>query len=85
VLQRLLGDFFGARYWDQSVPSDCPNMYTDETSASTSLTWNGRTHSVDHDYGNVCAPPVLFDLEREIDDVAATLQWVSCAPDPSCQ
>jgi hypothetical protein len=85
VLQRLLGDFFGARYWDLSVPADCPNIYTDESSASTSLTWNGRTHSVDHYHGNVCAPPVLFDLEREIDDVATTGQWVSCAPDPSCQ
>jgi len=84
VIERLLRDYLSAGYWDLSVPLDCPRMWSDDASATTSLTWNGRTHRVEHYHGNGCAPPVLTGLEQEIDDAATTAQWVSCVPDPSC-
>jgi len=49
---------------------------TDMPSAVTSLTMNGNTKRIDHYYGDNSAPQALVGLERLIDDIAKSAQWV---------
>jgi hypothetical protein len=55
----------------------CPcAVATDNPSAATTLTWRGRTRTLDHDYGCHCAPRTLADLEVAVDDAAGVRRWI---------
>lgn len=48
---------------------------TDNPSAITSITFNGKTKTVNHYYGDTSAPQELFDLESKIDEIVNSKQW----------
>jgi len=49
---------------------------TDNPSAMTTLTFRGRTRTIDHDYGCHCAPAALGELESAIDAAARVERWI---------
>lgn len=56
----------------------CPQRITDMPSANTSIRLKGRTKHVSHYYGcgDSGALPKLTTLEKKIDEVAGTPQWI---------
>jgi hypothetical protein len=74
-----------ADYFNLSVPETCEGgIQRDAVTVTTSLERYGRIHRVAHYHGNSCAPPVLDTIERRIDEVAGTGEWVMCPPDVLC-
>ena len=53
----------------------CGRYATDSPTVVTSVTHDGRTRTVRHDYGCSAAPRELVRLERRIDEVAGTARW----------
>jgi Domain of unknown function (DUF6438) len=53
----------------------CGRYATDSPIVTTSLTTNGRTKRIRHDYGCSGAPPGLHRLEQRIDEVAGASRW----------
>lgn len=53
----------------------CGRYVTDSPSATTVVTYRGRTKSIVHDYGCGGAPGALLVLERRIDEVLGTGKW----------
>ncbi|MCC7164869.1 MAG: hypothetical protein IT331_20400 [Anaerolineae bacterium] len=49
---------------------------TDMPYAITSITINGTTTTVEHYHGDGDAPKELFELERKIDKVSNSTQWI---------
>jgi hypothetical protein len=86
-VQGLVDRLLGAKYFNLSVPVDCPaGISTDAPSVTTSLALSGLTHTVQDYRGNPCVPPVLSSLEDAIDAVANSARWVKCgAPDGYCE
>lgn len=64
---------FAERY--TSAEPNCRRYVTDSPSVITSVTMNGRTKRVSHDYGCGGVPGALVVLERRIDEVLNTDQW----------
>src|ERR1700720_2063891 len=75
-VRQLLAAFDHARFF--GLPGGkCPcAVYTDMPSAIITLTWRGRTRTLEHYYGCPCAPAALCGLERQIDQAADTDRWV---------
>lgn len=65
-------------YYSERDPKNCPESWTDNPSATTSLNWKGKTKTIEHYYG--CRGLVVLDqltaLERKIDEVANSKRWV---------
>ena len=79
AVQALVDQMLEADYFNLSVPEHCPaGVSTDAAGATTSLTLDGQTHTVDHYYGNPCAPASLGLLENAIDSVAGSDVWLRC-------
>jgi len=59
-------------------PKNCPESWTDQPSATTSLSWKGRTKKVEHYYGCRGLPILdqLSALERKIDEVVNSKRWI---------
>jgi hypothetical protein len=53
----------------------CGRYATDLPSVISSVTVDGRTKRIEHDYGCGGAPGALVVLERRIDEVVASGQW----------
>ena len=53
----------------------CGRYAADSPTVVTSVTRDGRTRTVRHDYGCSAAPRELVRLERRIDEVAGTDRW----------
>ena len=53
----------------------CPSYVSDAPTTITSLTRQGTTKRVEHDYGCADAPSALTALERLIDDVVRSGRW----------
>jgi len=85
-VQALVDQMLDADYFNLSVPDDCPaGVSTDAASATTSLTLDGQTHTVDHYFGNHCAPSALHPLQDAIDSAAAIDTWLECdTPSGAC-
>jgi len=85
-VQALVDQMLQADYFSLSVPEACPaGLSTDAPGATTSLTLNGRTHTVYHYYGNACAPADLGSLEDAIDILADSAAWLECdTPSGAC-
>ena len=64
---------FAPRY--TSGEPACGRYATDAPSVITSVTLNGRTHRVEHDYGCGSVPGALVVLEQRIDQAVGTTQW----------
>jgi Domain of unknown function (DUF6438) len=64
---------FAARYV-QGEPA-CGRYATDSPSATTTVTYRGRSKTIVHDYGCGSAPGALVVLERRIDEVLGTGRW----------
>lgn len=64
---------FAPRY----TPADpaCGRYATDSPTAITSVSMDGRTHRIEHDYGCGAAPGGLVVLERKIDEALGSLEW----------
>jgi hypothetical protein len=70
------GGYFGfADTYVAGAPA-CGRYATDAPSARTSVTLEGTTKRIEHDYGCGDAPPGLGRLERRIDEVAETERWI---------
>ena len=59
-------------------PKNCPEQWTDNPSAITSLDWNGKKNTVRHYYGcrGSKVAEQLTALEDKIDQVVNTDQWI---------
>lgn len=69
-----------------AVPTPCPKgIATDNPTHTLTLERGGRAHTVEHYMGNLCAPPVLVELEDAVDAAAKTQRWTSCAPQKWCE
>jgi hypothetical protein len=55
--------------------SNCPTAYTDEPTATITVTDQGRRHVVRHYYGCTAAPAVLTLIEARIDSTAEVWRW----------
>lgn len=71
-------DYFSFKDSYRIGDKDCRESRTDHPSAITSITINGKSKSVTHDYG--CKGNARLDdltkLESKIDEVADTKQWL---------
>jgi hypothetical protein len=75
TLQQLVDAFNKAGF--DAMQDRYDNMQvTDMPSATTSLTLNGKTHSVYHYFGDDNAPEALKQLEDQIDTLLKTEVWV---------
>lgn len=74
----LLRAFERARY--REIPDrygiDKCHDATDLPSATTSLRYDGQSHTVDHYHGCLRAPLVLDSLEQAIDNIVNTHRWI---------
>jgi Domain of unknown function (DUF6438) len=73
-IQELVSAFERANFF--SLQDNYTNYdVTDNPSAITSITLNGKTKTVNHYYGDNSAPQELFDLESKIDEIVNSKQW----------
>jgi hypothetical protein len=82
-LKELIAAFKEINYFDLkdsylSGKEDCPQWWTDEPYAATSLTLNGKKKTVNHYYGCVGSKEVgkLTWLEAKIDKAVNVDQWI---------
>ncbi len=62
----------------------CGAVATDSPTSTITVVHGGRKRTIVDYHGNGCMPPVLRDLEVEVDRVARTAAWVKCDAD-SCE
>lgn len=75
VAELEAGGYFGfADDYVMDSPA-CGRYATDSPTVVTSVTRDGRTKTIRHDYGCFEAPRTLVQLERRIDEVAGTSRW----------
>ncbi|MFN8475761.1 MAG: DUF6438 domain-containing protein [Anaerolineae bacterium] len=75
AVRALLDEMVAAGYFNMNDKYTKANA-TDMPSAVTSVTLSGVTKTIDHYYGDNSAPPALTALEKRIDEVAGTAQWI---------
>lgn len=79
AVAELLGQFERADYFRLVWDSSCGRgMATDNPSSKTSLRIAGAAREIDHYHGDRCAPEALEQLEKAIDRVAGSAEWVKC-------
>ena len=75
-------DFYSVNSTFENQPNreDCPSYGTDDVTAITSITLDGKTHHVEHYHGchGTEALSKLNDLENKIDEVVNIKQWFDC-------
>jgi hypothetical protein len=88
-VRELISAFEGMDYFKlneayEREKDGCPMFITDRPYAYTSIQINGRKKTVTHYYGCVADndshfvvfPQALFELEKKIDEVVNTKQWI---------
>jgi hypothetical protein len=77
-LENLVSEFTKLDYFSLKGDLPCPENWTDNPSAITSLSWGGKKNAVNHYYGCHGAEILekLTKLESKIDEVVNTNQWV---------
>lgn len=82
-LQKLVNEFERIKYAsldDKYVddPKNCPEQWTDNPTATTSLNWEGKKKTIEHYHG--CRGSQILDqltaLENKIDQVVNTKRWI---------
>jgi uncharacterized protein DUF6438 len=76
-------DYFKLNETYEREKDGCPMFITDRPYAYTSIQIDGRKKRVSHNYGcvadddsRVVFPQALFELEKKIDEVVNTKQWI---------
>jgi hypothetical protein len=75
--------FFSLKDRYARIEDGCPNVWTDQGGAETSITINGKAKTIDHYYGcgeeafGPAYPLELTALEKKIDEVVGTKQWLN--------
>jgi hypothetical protein len=63
----LIKMFDAAQFEQMTWPHNCPDKFTtDHSTIRTSISRSGRTHTLEHNLGDGCAPQKLVDLEKAI-------------------
>lgn len=75
AVRGLLDELVRGGYFDMNDKYTKANA-TDMPSAVSSVTLSGRAKTIDHYYGDNSAPQALTALEKRIDEVANTAQWI---------
>ena len=78
-LTQLVAQFDKADFWtmDQYNEKSCTcTVCTDMPAGITEIHNKNKSHRVEHYYGCSCAPKALWDLEKMIDQIAHTEQWI---------
>lgn len=74
-VRQLIGEFKKAKFFDLEESYTTKDCKTDFPSARTTILINGRVKKIDHNLG--CeAPPELTELEKRIDEVVNSKQWI---------
>ena len=78
ALEDLIQEFMKINYLDLKSKPDCPEEWTDNPSANTSLTWKGRHKEVTHYHGcrGSAVLEQLTQLEDKIDAAVNSGQWI---------
>ena len=86
-VQMLVTAFLKAKYFTlrneyQWQKDGCSKVWIDSSSVTTSIRLNGKTKSIDHylgchRHGLTSYPKALSKLEKMIDEVANTDQWIN--------
>ena len=74
----LLERFDRAGFFRLEWEDPCNRMATDNPTSTLTLVHGGRKRTIADYHGNECMPPVLRELEDEVDRVAQTTRWVKC-------
>jgi hypothetical protein len=86
-VRSLIAAFEAASYFNlndtyQTEKDGCPEVWTDNPSAITSIRMNGKTKTISHYYGcqtgrgTAIYPNGLTYLEAQIDRIVGTEQWI---------
>jgi hypothetical protein len=84
-LRQLLAEFDKARYFSlrdkyETETDGCPEYWTDNPTAVTSIRVNGKSKSISHYQGcrdgEVAYPKALTELEDRIDQIVDSKQWI---------
>jgi hypothetical protein len=80
AVRRLFAEFERADFFalpDVYSMAHCAcEVRTDNPSATITLTWRGRTRTLEHDYGCPCVPPTFERLEAAVDSAARVRRWI---------
>jgi hypothetical protein len=87
TLRQLIGEFDRVKYFSlndryESRKDGCPEVWTDNPSAITSIRINGKSKSISHYYGCQAGtgtsiyPKDLTLLETKIDELAGSDRWI---------
>jgi len=78
-LRKILSAFDKAGYFSikQYTEESCScTLCTDMPTTITEIRAKGVTHRVEHYYGCRCAPKELWELEKSLDVIVGTEQWI---------
>ena len=86
-VRQLIAVFDKAQYFSlndkyETEKDGCPEVWTDSSSAITSIRINGKSKSISHYHGcqegdgKLIYPKVLTDLEDTIDEIVGTQLWI---------
>lgn len=73
-VRQLVSEFEKADFFSLSDSYE-QIMVTDNPSAITSITTDGKSKTVRHYHGDTTAPEILTELENKIDETANSNQW----------
>jgi len=85
TLRQLIAEFEKVKYFSlhdryEREEDGCPEVWTDNPSAITSIRINGKTKSISHYYGcqskGTIYPKDLTLLETKIDELVGTDRWI---------
>ncbi len=77
LMRRIEADGFfdlAARY--EYGTKQCEPYHTDAPHVTLTLSLDGRTHTVQHDYGCTGAPAALRRMHERVDSVAGVQRWI---------
>jgi hypothetical protein len=74
----LIARFEAAGFFRLDWDDPCDRISTDSPTSTLTFVRGGRKRTIADYHGNGCMPPVLRELENEVDRVAATAPWVMC-------
>jgi len=77
-LADLIAEFTKIDYFNLKSNPDCLEQWTDHPSAITSLSWEGKNQTIQHDHG--CRGSHILEdltkLEDKIDEAVNAAQWI---------
>ena len=74
----LVARFESAGFFRLDWDDPCDRLSTDSPTSTLTFVRSGRKRTIADYHGNGCMPPVLRELEDEVDRLAGTAAWVTC-------